>query len=85
MTPSTDALLYDVYILKHKCFHLSGAGTCLVFLVLNGAISSRMELQMILKLVRCSYIYNKGSISQGIVLKALLKILAEVELKNSRP
>ena len=37
---------------------------------------------MIVKLVRCSSTDNKGSISQGIVLKALLKILAEVELKT---
>lgn len=47
---------------------------CLVFLVLSGAILSGIELQMILN-------NNKDFISRGIVLKALLKILAEVELK----
>lgn len=53
-----------------------GWDKCLNFLVLNDAISSRMELQMLLK-HSCKWLYLKG-----IELKALLKVLAEVELKN---
>ena len=51
-------------------------------LILMGQFHQGIELQMILKLLRFSSADNKGPIPQGIVLKALLKILAEAELKT---
>ena len=73
LRPSTNTLLYNICFIVQMFSFIHGWDMCSVVLVLNGSVSSRIELQMIVNSFRCSSTHNNGYISQRKVFTSFTK------------